>query len=260
LEKLITGTPGEVLIQSISRLGPVPFNQAIQRAGLNWEEAQHAIEELRSLDDLILLEQKPQDPDSETLIMDRGTWRDIRNKIARILETYHRKKPLRSGIPREELKSRLLFDSRNFNTVLQFAKEEGAIIEDGPWIRSPQHQVNLSDTQQDLVNSLKDQFRAAPFSTPSVKECIDWVGGDLYAYLLETGEFIQVSPDVVFSKSAFERMVDAVRQALEEEGTITVAQVRDRFETSRKYALALMEHLDEIGVTVREGDSRRLSD
>ncbi len=260
LDKLITGTPGEVLIQSISRLGPVPFNQAIQRAGLNWEDAQHAIEELRSIDELIVLEQKPQDPDSEALIMDRATWQDIRNKVARILETYHGLNPLRSGIPREELKSRLQFDTRNFNAVLRFAKEEGAIIEDGPRIRSPQHKITLSETQQDLVNSLKQQFRAAPFSTPSVKECLDWIGGDLYAYLLETGELIQVSPDVVFSNSTFERMVATVRQALEEEGTITVAQVRDRFGTSRKYALALMEHLDEIGVTVREGDSRRLPD
>ena len=40
--------------------------------------------------------------------------------------------------------------------------------------------------------------------------------------------------------------------------TLTVAQVRDHFTTSRKYALALMEHLDAIGVTVRDGDARRL--
>jgi selenocysteine-specific elongation factor len=37
-----------------------------------------------------------------------------------------------------------------------------------------------------------------------------------------------------------------------------VAEVRDRFKTSRKYALALMEHLDEQGVTLRSGDERVL--
>jgi len=258
LEKLIAGTPGEVLIQSISRLGPVPFNQAIQWAGLNWEEALHAIEELQSVDELILLEQKPQDPDSEVLIMDRGTWQNICNRIVHVLETYHELNPLRSGIPREELKSRLHFGSRNFNAVLQLGKKEGVIIEDGSRIRSSQHQVTLSENQQDLVNSLKQQFRASPFSPPSVKECIDLVGNDLLTYLLETGELIQVSSDVVFSHSTFENMAATVRQALEDEGTITVAQVRDRFGTSRKFALALMEYLDEIGVTVREGDSRRL--
>jgi selenocysteine-specific elongation factor len=260
LDKLITGSPGEVLIQSISGLGPVPFNKAIQRAGLNREEAQNAVEELRSTDILIVLEQEPQDPDSEALIMDQSTWVDVRNRVVRIIESYHGLNPLRSGMPREELKSRLKFDTRNFNAILGYAKDEGVIIQDGPRIRSPQHRITLSETQQDLVNSLKQKFLTAPFSTPSVKECIDWVGSDLYAYLQESGELIQVSPEVVFARSTFETMVAAIRQALEEEGTITVAQVRDRFETSRKYALALMEHLDEVGVTVRVGDLRRLPD
>jgi selenocysteine-specific elongation factor len=260
LDKLITGSLGEVLIQSISGLGPVSFNQAVQRAGLNREEALRAIEELRLTDELIVLEQEPQEPDSEALVMDRSTWVDRRNRIMRVLETYHRLNPLRSGIPREELKSRLKYDTRNFNAILGYAKKEGVIIRDGTLIRSPHHQITLSVTQQDLVTSLKQRFLTTPFSTPSVKECIDWVGSDLYAYLQETGELIQVSPEVVFARSTFETMVATIRQALEEEGTITVAQVRDRFDTSRKYALALMEHLDEVGVTVREGDLRRLSD
>jgi len=56
----------------------------------------------------------------------------------------------------------------------------------------------------------------------------------------------------------YEEMVDKVKKDLKENGTITVADVRDKFKTSRKYALALMEHLDAVGVTVREGDLRRL--
>ena len=60
-------------------------------------------------------------------------------------------------------------------------------------------------------------------------------------------------------KGAYEQMVEYVRTALEQDAKITVADVRDRFETSRKYALALLEHLDDRGLTVREGDFRRLS-
>jgi selenocysteine-specific elongation factor len=49
-----------------------------------------------------------------------------------------------------------------------------------------------------------------------------------------------------------------VRAHLQTHGKLTVAQVRDMFATSRKYALALMEHLDAIGVTRRVGDERML--
>jgi len=63
---------------------------------------------------------------------------------------------------------------------------------------------------------------------------------------------------VVFTIGVYNEMVEAVCHALNEGGTITVAKARDLLNTSRKYALALMEHLDAIGITVRDGDLRRL--
>jgi selenocysteine-specific elongation factor len=77
--------------------------------------------------------------------------------------------------------------------------------------------------------------------------------------LVETGEFVLLSSDVVFERAEYDAVVRRLRDELAGGGTIAVAQVRDRFQTSRKYALALMEHLDSIGVTVREGDVRRLA-
>ncbi len=53
-------------------------------------------------------------------------------------------------------------------------------------------------------------------------------------------------------------MVEQIVRRLREQGKITVAEVRDLFGTSRKYALAIMEHLDETKVTVRVGDERVL--
>ena len=73
----------------------------------------------------------------------------------------------------------------------------------------------------------------------------------------EFGKINQVSPylaSVLYALDRFE-----AKEKMEEDGSITVAQVRDMFQTSRKYALALMEHLDAIGVTKREGDQRVLA-
>jgi selenocysteine-specific elongation factor len=92
-----------------------------------------------------------------------------------------------------------------------------------------------------------------------VKECLGAVGDDLWAYLTDGGDFIVLASDVAFERATYEEMVEEIRSGLAEGGSITVAEVRDRFNTSRKYALALMEHLDAIGLTVREGDARRLA-
>jgi selenocysteine-specific elongation factor len=53
-------------------------------------------------------------------------------------------------------------------------------------------------------------------------------------------------------------MLARVRQVLGEKGTLTVAEARDLFGTSRKYVLALLEYLDTQGLTMRVGDERRL--
>ena len=77
--------------------------------------------------------------------------------------------------------------------------------------------------------------------------------------LLDLGRLVRVSPDVVFRREDYDQLRSDLYEVLAKSGTITVAQFRDRYKTSRKYALALLEHLDEIGETVREGDVRRLT-
>jgi selenocysteine-specific elongation factor len=68
-----------------------------------------------------------------------------------------------------------------------------------------------------------------------------------------------VATDVVFEAETYQAMIEQIIAELGKRGTITVAEVRDIFGTTRKYSLALMEHLDAIGVTIREGDLRRLA-
>jgi len=63
---------------------------------------------------------------------------------------------------------------------------------------------------------------------------------------------------VVFLASAYKEMVDRIVAHLKQHGKITAAEVRDRFNTSRKYAIGLLEHLDEAKVTRRVGDERVL--
>jgi selenocysteine-specific elongation factor len=84
------------------------------------------------------------------------------------------------------------------------------------------------------------------------------LGEELFNALLENGTLVRLSADVVFLHETVVEMQVRVTAHLQREGSITVAQVRDLFNTSRKYALALMEYLDEQRVTRRVGDARVL--
>jgi selenocysteine-specific elongation factor len=78
------------------------------------------------------------------------------------------------------------------------------------------------------------------------------------AYLTDQGKIVRVSPEVAFSQKAYSEMTRAVVERAKADGKITVGQVRDMFGTSRKYALAMMEYLDQQRITRRIGDEHIL--
>ena len=162
------------------------------------------------------------------------------------------------GIPREELKSRLKLSPRLFNTALRRIVAEGELEEIGPFLRRVGFNIHFSSQQQQSVNKLLARFAASPFSPPTVKECLTEVGEELYNAMIEVGSLIPIPPDVVFRKQDYDLMQSEIINLLKKKQTITAAEVRDHFNTSRRYVLALLEYLDTQGVTVREGDNRRL--
>jgi selenocysteine-specific elongation factor len=83
---------------------------------------------------------------------------------------------------------------------------------------------------------------------------------ELLAYLQDAGQVVSVGGGVTFAAGAYQEMTDRVTSHLRRERTITLAQTRDLFATTRKYAQALLEHLDRTHVTERVGDMRVLHD
>jgi selenocysteine-specific elongation factor len=132
-------------------------------------------------------------------------------------------------------------------------------VDEAATVRLPEHQVRFSPQQQQAVDDLLARFRAAPYATPSVKEAAALVGEEVLGVLLARGDLVQVSPEVLFLRETYEEMVERIRTHIQQQGSITLAQVRDLFQTSRKYAQALLEYLDGVGVTRRVGDERVLT-
>ena len=128
------------------------------------------------------------------------------------------------------------------------------MLEDRSGVRLPTHQVQLTPAQQAKLDTFYDSLSKSPYSPPG-----DLIPEpDLLNLLIERGEVVKVSNSVVFSASAYNEMVERVTAYIKEQGKITLAEVRDIFDTSRKYAQALLEHLDSKKITRRVGDERVL--
>lgn len=259
LERALRGTPADRLAEALAGAGPVPMSDAVRRAALDPEEARQAIAQLSEEGRLIVLNGEVPSPESAALVTERASWQSLLSRVRALLTAYHDAHPLRLGMPREELRNRLGLEARVFAAVVRRAALDGVISENGPRVGLSGRAAVLTARQQADADALLARIRQMPYATPSVKECVAAVGEEVLEYLVESGRLVRLSEDVLLEGEVYQRTVEQVRQMIREQGSITVAEVRDRFGTSRKYALALMEHLDAVGVTVREGDARRLA-
>lgn len=241
-------------------LGAVPFQEVVARANLDPATAEQAAQELAASGQMLSLESDEPGHKftSQELVTNRAYWEKVLSRMKAEVDAYHQAYPLRRGVLREELKSRLKLSSRLFNAFNRKWLQMGMLEENGLYLLKSGHSIKFTPPQQRLVDALLSRFAAAPFAPPTIKECQAEVGEDLYSALLDIGELIAVSPEVVFRRKDFDKMGDELRKILERQGTITAAEVRDFFNTSRRYVLAFLEYMDSKGVTVRDGDVRKL--
>src|SRR5690554_1010049 len=187
-----------------------------------------------------------------------AAWQRLTGRMQAELAAYHQRNPLRLGMPREALRSRLGLSGKLFQPFVQRAVESGILVDAGTALSLPKHRVTFTPAQQAAIDRLMREFQAQPTTPPATRDAAALVGEDVLAALVEQGRLVQVNEDVLFDADTYAELVRQVEQFIEREGSITVAQARDLFNTSRKYVLALLEHLDSIGVTRRTGDERVL--
>jgi selenocysteine-specific elongation factor len=257
LETLARGTPSEVLLQTLERRGPVAVRDLLESSGLG-HGAAGALEELLTAGLARVLDAEGKARPAG-LAASQAWWSATTARVREELAAHHRRYPLRPGMGREGLRSALRLDPRVFNGWVARAVAENLVVDEGATIRLPEHEIRFSPQQQQAVDDLLARFRRTPYTPPSTKESISAVGEDVLAVLLARGEMVQVSPDVLFLAATHKELVERIRTHIRQQGNVTLAQTRDLFGTSRKYAQALLEHLDATGVTRRVGDERVLA-
>lgn len=258
LESLSKGTPAEILLEAALALHAAPIKDIVSRSRLETSAAELALQELSNSNLIIPLEEGTPTLTNNLLVLALPHWNALRDRTLDTVQSYHNNFPLRGGIPREELKSRLKLSARVFNGLIASLVNRHLLLEIPGLLSMPGHRVTFDHGQQAKVQSLMSKFEQNPFAPPSVKDSQAEVSEEVLNALVERGDFIIVAPDVIFRKEDYDMAVTKIQSVLLQNEKMTLAEVRDLFTTSRKYAQALLEHLDAIGLTLRDGDYRRL--
>ncbi len=186
-------------------------------------------------------------------------WTAMSTRASHEVEAFHSAHPLRPGMAREELRSRLGVPAASFASVLQGLVADGRIVERDGSLASPQHRVEL-ETAGGPAADLLELLGRQPFAPPSLPEAMQHSGAteEMVRALVQRGDLVRASPDIAFTKAAYEAAVALVKEIAASDGSVTVAQLRDRMGASRRPVLALLEYLDAQRLTRRVGDARVL--
>ncbi len=240
-------SPAARIRQLAAELEPVPVSRLAERSGLTADQVRTAVAELTQAGDLVLLA-------GSDLVLTREGLEGLMARCLELVSAHHSQLPLRAGIPREELKSRLKVPDEVFEAVVGRLVAGGRLRDRGTTLARADFEVRLTAEQQARIDRFVAELAANPFS-PQPTEPLD---PELLGLLVDQGKVVKLAENVVLTAEAYEQMTGAVVDYLIKHGRVTVAQVRDMFGTSRKYALALLEHLDDRRITRRVGDERVL--
>jgi len=188
----------------------------------------------------------------------------VYEQITDTITRYQQKYPLRSGYPKEDMRSRLFskLNPRVFNTVIKYLEEEGRIINKNNLVSLPGYSPQLGEKEKILIARLRTIMKDRLFSPPGWDELIaeyrvsETELNEIFAYLTEQGELVKINESLYFSQAAIERGQQLLNDYFARERELTLATARDIFDTSRKYALPLIEYYDKMHFTRRIGDIR----
>ena len=192
-------------------------------------------------------------------------YKRLKEDTESIINGYHADNPLADGIPRQELISRLKArwftdDDRLVQAVVKYLLGQDFIEDRGKSIAISGFSIEYTDEQKALKDKIACMYADAGIEMLKNDEIFAlYKDGRIVRAILEDlvsqGVIYKVNPSYYINKNAWEQAVDAARSF---EGSFTLAEYRDRLGTSRKYAAEFLPAMDKAGITVFDGETRRV--
>ncbi len=201
---------------------------------------------------------------------DSSWWQSLRRQALDRIDAAHRDRPERVGLKIDELRTALWrglskADLLIFATPSLFAflvtslVEKGEILLVGTSLRRTAHRPKLPSHLQASGDRLRGALAAKPFEPPSRQELApDGPTRQALRFLFDTGEALEVGPDLVLLEENYRRMKTITIRAIRAAGPATASDLRQILGTTRRVLIPFLEHLDREGITRREGDRRVL--
>jgi selenocysteine-specific elongation factor len=203
---------------------------------------------------------------TRTLRFHRDVLEQLGQRVEIWLEKLHRQHPLRTSIDRQQIRRGFVYvDDAVFNLVVSNLRRAGKIRLTDQGLALEGHGPKLSQNERKLLAQLVEDYRQAGLESPTVQQMQQRATKNqasvpqLVALAAANGDLIEVHTDYFLHADVDRAIRQRLAESLSGETGLTVSQIREILNTSRKFAVPYCEYLDRIGFTRREGDVRWLA-
>jgi selenocysteine-specific elongation factor len=203
-------------------------------------------------------------PEKEVTYLHAEIHMRIQEQILHQLFLFHEQEPLKEGMMQEDLRGKLspAPEISLFQKALAHLREEGKIATEKGKIRLTAHRPRLGAEEERIKSALEGIYREAGFQPSPLGEIWPRVAldqkraFDLVRLLIDEGTLVRVKGDLLFHRESYEKAKETLLKRLRQSPHISVSEFKDMLGISRKWAIPLLEHFDEIKLTRRVGDER----
>ncbi len=253
------GTAREAVEQMFVQAGGAPGSvpAIARRLGRGEPEVADAVSSL--LADGVLVPIPGEKPER---YLHKSAFEGLSEGVVAAVRAYFERNPYRPAMPYSDLRAEFLKtgDAETLKLILDSLAAAGALLRRDAGIALPGREAKADPAEAALRARVEGAFRAAGFAAPLEDDVRTRLGLNPSAFnpvfngLLRSGQLVRLAPKVVYHRETVEAAQAAVAGLIERRGAVTIAELRDRLELSRKYAQAILEHFDKTGYTRRVGD------
>ncbi|MBS1271387.1 MAG: Selenocysteine-specific elongation factor [Candidatus Marinimicrobia bacterium] len=193
----------------------------------------------------------------------RDLLEDEKFRLKERIGTYQQKHPKEPGIQKSQLEQETGLPEETFRALITKIIETGDIVEEGPILRTPDHEIRLSSSEMEFKERLENYIRAQGFQPPAIHDLedeLDISGNELRQFLkilLYEKAVERLPGDLYFHVKQTEQLRAELEEFFQSNETLTVSEFKDITGSSRKYTIPLLEYADQRGWTMRDGEVRR---
>ena len=255
-------SPEQLVADCVDRSGyqGATFNDLVVMTNIVDKSLDQMIQALLSKKQLIQV-----DKDSRRVIH-ANSFDALKQHLRQTLHAYHEANPLRSGIQKEELRSKIpsALNAKVFTLLLNQMIKDEEVAAEGDTVRLSAHKISLGADQEDIRQRILAEYSRSGLQPPWFKELSAGLktdpsrAADVLRLLVEEGQLVKVKEDLYFAAGVVKDLQDRLVAFLAQHGEISTPQFKEMTGASRKYVIPLIEYFDARNVTIRIGDIRKL--